>query len=555
MQWVPIIEVKTSGWTTLPLSAFSSGLDIDHAQGDSTTMTMRLARHVVPTNPNDWFLKPVRVSFSSAGQTILLFEGLIRSTRLDVGQGLVEYMCATPTQQLLVNSDAVMAELEAQVPWSTAVFGEREELTREEQFEKLLSASPYTVGSDGLQAVDGLVQFHKGVGEALGAPSSYNRFDTPSSVIAMDSPGGSIEGALSVDFSEPKLAATNGEEPGDPEAPAPSDAVAVPPVNRKRIKLVHRWVRLCQERFFFTYVGGNIVTDHAEVGTNFLTLQAVDDAVSQTGMHEVSRILEHPPVYGNVGSVGAPIYAGAEEGARGALVQSFTISVARRYIQQCEQVYERDVRCDESIERYGENLETVENTIEDDTDWSSFNTRELAPDFISTGYRDVRDAADFAAFGITSSATREEAEKALGVMVQQATRSIKLAHAATVTRSVGASTLINTSYSTPLSPDSASLDLGHAVGLQTPKWTVSGQVSGLVVRLAANGSATLDITLTTNVPPERSGTVVEVPPEDEEGEGEGELPGVPADMSYSVPGPVGYDGNQLPLVSFGGRLP
>lgn len=533
MRWNPVIEIKNgSAWTVLPLSAFSGGLNVDSSQGQATTMSMTIARSVAPANPSEWVLKPVRVSFVADGQSVQLFEGLIRTVRLDVVQGVVEYQSASATQQILMASEDILATLNAAVPWSTAVLGEREKLTRDEQFEKLLSASDFVIGSNGLQPLDSLVKFHKGLGEPLGPDLSYNPLHRDADVIAKESAAGTVGSAVSVDFSAPKIVAGAGVF-------VPTDAIAVAPLNRVNCIVHHRYARLVQERFNFTYLGGNIITDHVEVGSKWLTLESVDAAIAKTQMYPVFKYIENAPLYGNVGSGTNPVYAGALPGVRETLVQKFNISLARRYVQQCEMIYEREVRCNDSIIRYGEKADKVEITISDSTDWAPYLSHKLSPKFVANGFMEVRDAADFAALGVKSIATREAAEAALNVLVKQATRRIKVAHAASLTNEIGASTLINTSYSTLLNPTSAAMALGADAALNTSLWRVSGLVSSLVAKLNAKGSATMDIKMITNIAPGVTGAAPVVLP----------------NSITPVPSPVGYDGSILPQTSFTGVMP
>lgn len=531
MRWTPRIEVKPGDtWEVLPLDAFMGGLEIDRSTGEATLGSLTVHRDAAPANPDSWFLKPVRVSMVSSEGTSVLFEGQIRGSQLSPLQHVVTYDCATMTKDLIVNSAAIYGQLQAEVPWSTAIFGDRTKLTRREQFEQLLGASGYFVGSAGLVSLEALVKFHRALGEPLGEESHYKAFHTADDVVAKDAPASDVAEPFQVQFSQPKLRAP---ADGSGETVLPADVVAVPPVNRITCRVVHRFKRLVQEAFGYHYEGGHIITDHVEQGANWLTLEALESALSGTQMATVYKDVTHAPLYGNVSSGADPVYAGVSASVRGALVQAFDATVARRYIQECEYVYERDVRCDESIRRYGETVETREVTISDSTDWKGFTDRTIGKSFKGNGYMEVRDAADFAALGITSTGTREEALLALGALVGQATREIKVAHAASLTSEVGASTLITTAYSVLLRPDTAALDVGDDVAVQTSIWTVSGVVSGLVATMSPDGSARLAVTLTTNIAPEDSG----------------EAPPVLPDAIAPLPLAVDFAGATLPRVT------
>lgn len=511
MRWTPRIEVKPGdSWEVLPLDAFMGDIEIDRSNGEATLGSLTVHRDAAPANPDAWFLKPVRVSMVSSDGTAVLFEGQIRGSQVSPLQHVVTYDCATMTKDLIINSAAIFGQLQAEVPWSTAVFGDRTKLTRREQFEQLLGASGYFVGSDGLVPLEALVKFHRALGEPLGEESHYTAFHTADDVVAKDSPASDVAEPFQVQFSQPKLRAPS-EEGGGTVLPA--DVVAVPPVNRITCRVVHRFKRLVQEAFGYHYEGGHIITDHVEEGANWLTLEALDSALAGTQMATVYKSYTHPPLYGNVSSGADPVYAGVSASVQGALVQTFDTTVARRYIQECEYVYEREVRCDESIRRYGETLETRELTVSDDTDWKGFTERTIAPRFNANGFMEVRDAADFAALGITSTGTREEALLAIAALVGQATREIKVAHAASLTSEVGASTLITTGYSVLLNPATAALDVGDDVAVQTSIWTVSGVVSGLVATMSPDGAARLALTLTTNIAPDDTGTAPPVLPD------------------------------------------
>ena len=529
MKWTPKIEVKEGGiWRTLPLDAFMGTIEVDRSKGEATLGDITVARSAAPVNPASWFLTPVRVSYITPDGTFKLFEGQLRGSQQAPLQGVISYSCASMTKDVIVNSDAVFKQLEAGVPWSTTVFGERAPLSRLEQFEKLLNSSNYFIGSTGLVSLDTLIKFHKKLGDPLNPNTSYTAFHTADDVIAKDSPGGTVSEPFAVRFSEPKLSAP---ALATSETVIPADVIALAPVNRITCRVVHRFKRLVQERFGYYYLGGNVITDHLEVGANWLTLEALESAMDATQMATVYKAYTHPALIGSdITNPGI----GVSPSVQGALVQTFDIAVARRYIQDCEYVYEREVRCDESIRRFGETRETLEVSVSDDTDWSGWGDRTLAPSFKITGVMEVRDEAQFSALGIKSKATRQEALRAIAVLVAQANRKIKIAHAASLTNEIGSSTLISTSYKVLLTSASALLDVGNDVAVQTSIWTVSGVVSGTVATMSPDGSAQLSLTLTTNIAPPISGVA----------------PVIPLNSITPLPAAVGFNGNLITATTF-----
>jgi len=529
MKWTPKIEVNEGGiWRTLPMDAFMGTVEVDRSRGEATLGDITVARSAAPANPASWFLTPVRVSYITPDGTFKLFEGQLRGSQQSPLQGVITYSCASMTKDVVVNSDAVFKQLEAAVPWSTIVFGERAPLSRREQFEKLLNASNYFVGSAGLVTLDTLVKFHKKLGEPLNPVLSYTAFHTADDVIAKDSPGGDISEPFTINFSEPKLSAP---AIGTSETVVPADVVALAPVNRITCRVVHRFKRLVQERFGYYYYGGNVITDHLEVAANWLTLEALESAMAGTQMATVYKAYTHPPLIGSdITNPGI----GVHPSVQGALVQTFDVAVARRYIQDCEYVYEREVRCDESIRRFGETKETMEVSVSDSTDWSGWNARTIAPNFNVSGVMEVRDEAHFSALGVKSTSTRQEALRAITALVAQASRKIKVAHAASLTNEIGSSTLISTEYKVLLTSDSALLDVGNSVAVQTSIWTVSGVVSSTVATMSPDGSAHLALTLTTNIAPAATGVA----------------PPIPLNSVTPLTAAVGFNGNLITSTTF-----
>lgn len=552
MKWTPQIEI---GGSVIPLAAFTGGVEVDRSSGEASLGGLSIARSAAPLNPSAWFLKPVKVSIVLPTGTVKLFEGQLRGSQVSPVQGLVTYSAASMTKGVIANSDAVFAQLETEVPWSDAIFGARSEMSRAEQFDKLLSASNYTLGDTGLMPIDTLVKFHKGLGEPLNSPGSYKAFHTDADVVAKVSPAGDIGEPFSIDFSEPKLSAPLAEDGSAGKVVLPEDVIAEPPVNFIRVKVVHRFKCLCQEAFTYYYEGGHIITDHVEQGAYWLTLEALESALAGTGMHVMAKEYENAQLYGNVGSGADPVYAGVSEEVRNALVQNFNVTVVRRYITDREFVYEREVRCNESIARYGLKEEVRETTIEDSTDFSDFTSYAISPKFAAAGYMEVRNSEHFAALKKASTATRQEAEKAVEAMVGQAQHDIKVAHSASLTGEVGSSTLITTGYTVLLDADSAQLDVGDDVAVQTSIWTVSGVVSGLVASMSPDGSARLGITLTTNVAPALAGAGESGGSGGSGGAGggvdhSGEVPAIRLNETVPIPAPIGFDGNPLPLAVF-----
>lgn len=548
MRWYPKLEIYNGGWETLPRDSFFDRVEVDKSTGEATVARFTIKREYTPENPLDWMARQVRISMVIWEETEfvdhLLFDGLMRRPSLDVVAGTVQYECATVTAALIGSLPELHAQLVNEVPWSDAVFGKQDELSQEEQFEKMLSASPYKVVGNELREIRADIAFGKDIGEELNAPSSYQAYHRSKDVIARVNAGDSINGAISVDITDPSMsspagsygangttASGTGVDPASPYASLPLDATKPAPLNEVVCIVRHRYKRLVQEAFTYTYTGGNLYYDHGVKGAWHLTKPAYESAMQSTGLHIIRQNVEPAPPSQDLGDINWV----AEESVRFSLVQSFLTVAARRYIQDCEMVYKRVYRDYGSINRYGVKSETREVLIEDKNDYSKFTKFELLPKFENSEYFEIKTYEDYAALatetleqpedgwsdetveagieelGLDTSATEEEAVLATDTLVAQASNSVETAHSTSgdADGATGANRTIVTTYTIQATPTNLELEIGMHAAIDTSHWKIAGIVTALVYTLTSDGAALIEVTLTTSIAP---GEPVEVPP-------------------------------------------
>lgn len=515
MRWFPLVEVLNgSTWTIVPNEMLTGSVSVDMRHGQANTAAFTVRTIAIPGGVDSWIFKRVRIAFMYAPSTSTafarkdLFDGFIQGLGEQPVVGITPVECTSITTRVFKRSAALLAQLESEVPWSDYVFGVRGELNAEEQFEKLLNASNYVLDETGLVPIDSIRFFSGGrPGTALQDPADYDMYHTAGDVIA-GGPG-SFAGAISLSRSDPKVSATA----DDPRYELlPEDVFAKAPVNEVVCIVRHRFKRLCQEVFNYNYEGGNIAVDWKEKNARFLTMDALSSAIS--GMADFRPVgvntAENPPPNGtNIGPVGSPSPFLINDSDRPNLLQKFNYNLGRRYVQDVEYVYQKTVRCEQSIARFGLQTETRELTIESDDDWAEWTDWKIQPKLAQTGYLEIRTALQMTSKGKEAKGTKAEAELAIGALVAEAKRAIKVGHTPALSGAIGSNAAITTSYSVPMNAKNLTMATGQTCALDTPYTTVDGLVMSLRYAMDSSGAATCAIELVTSVP---EGIEGEVPP-------------------------------------------
>lgn len=538
MRWYPKLEIYNGAWETLPRDSFFDAVEIDKSVGEATVARFTIKRAYVPTNPLDWIGRQVRVSISIWGDTEyvdhLLFDGLIRRPSLDVVSGTVRYECATLTAAMFGTIPTLIAQLDNEVPWCEAVFGVREELTRDEIFNRLLSASKYKVVENQLRDIRADIAFDRDIGEEIDPNVPYAATHTAADVIGLSSGSGSVSGAITVDITDPSISTPAGQysangqsattstavDPNSVYASIPLGVVKPAPLNEVVCEVRHRYKRLVQEAFHYDYSGGNLYTDHGINGAWMLTAPSLDSAIQGTGLHVLTKNVSPAPYTQKVGDIEWV----APDSIRFSLVSAFNLVGARRYVQDCEMVYRRVYRANDSIRRYGVSSETRTIVIEDKNDYTPFTEFEWLPRFENSAYFKVDSREDYETLaretilrpadeywdeestaaaikkmGLNTSSTVDNVQLAIDTVLAIAERDVLLAHSTSDENA--ANRHITTTYAIPATPANLALVVGDRIVLSTTQWTIAGVISALVYTLATDGSAVIDVTLSTSIAP------------------------------------------------------